>query len=79
MMHWFGFGWSGFLVMILIWGLLIAAAVALVKALFSWGSSSQGTRLSREEDSLEILKKRYARGEVSRDEYELIKGDLIES
>lgn len=79
MMHWFGFGWSGFLVMILVWGLLIAAAVALVKGLFSWGSSNQGTRLPREEDSLELLKKRYVRGEVSRDEYELIKRDLIES
>lgn len=78
MMHGFGFGlgWGGFLLMILFWGLLIFAAVAVVKALFSRGSDSQRTDSDREEKALEILNKRYASGEVSRDEYETIKQDL---
>lgn len=76
MMHWFGFGWGGFLVMILVWGVLIAAAVALVRALFTGGGTSQGAGLTREENALDILNKRYAKGEVSREEYEMIKRDL---
>ncbi len=79
MMHWFGFGLGGFLIMFLVWGLLIAAAVGLVKALFSGGGTRQGGGFSREEDSLEVLKKRYARGEVSQEEYDLIKRELTES
>jgi putative membrane protein len=76
MMHWFGYGWGGFLVMILIWGLLIAAAVALVKALFSGGTANKETSLPQQDQALDILKQRYARGEINQEEYETIKQDL---
>jgi putative membrane protein len=79
MMHWFGFGWSGFLVMVLVWGLLIVAAVALVKALFSGGTANKKTGLHEQDQALEILKQRYARGEINQDEYEIIKQDLSNS
>ncbi len=78
MMHGFGFGfgWGGFLLMILFWGVLIAAAVAVVRALFSGVSPKKPTDPSRDENALEILNRRYASGEVSRDEYETIRQDL---
>jgi putative membrane protein len=76
MMHWFGFGWSGFLVMVLVWGLLIAAAVALVKALFSGGTANKEIGLHQGDQALDILKQRYARGEINQKEYETIKQDL---
>ena len=55
---WFGPG-VGWLFMILVWVLVIAGVVALIKWLAS--SSTQ-----RSETPLEILKTRYARGEISK-------------
>ena len=81
MMHGFGFGfgWPGFLLMILIWALLIAGAVGVVKVLFSSGSGNKTANSFRDENALEILNRRYASGEVSREEYASIKQDLMKS
>jgi putative membrane protein len=71
-----GFGFVGVLLMLLFWGILIAAAVLLVRALFlrsqGWENAG-GPQRSRPED---ILNRRYARGEIDREEYELKKSDL---
>ena len=48
----------------LIWILLIVAIVVMVKA---WSGGSSG---SRDESPMEILKKRYARGEIDEEEFE---------
>ena len=64
-----GFGW---IFMILFWGLIILGIVALVKWL-STGSGSPGSS----KRPLEILQERYARGEISRDEYEHMRHDLL--
>lgn len=76
MMHGFGFGIGGFIGMVLVWILLIAGAVWLIKQIFS-GQTDQ-TRISagEEDRAVDILKKRYARGEINRDEFESIKSDL---
>lgn len=81
MMHGFGFGygWGGFLFMILLWGLLIAAVVGLVKVIFSGGSGKRTLDSREDDDSLAILNRRYAGGEISREEYETIKKDLTSS
>jgi putative membrane protein len=63
-----GFGW---LFMLLFWVLVIAGVVALIKWL---GSSSS----PRGETPLEILKARYARGEIGKDEYERMRRELQE-
>jgi len=61
-------GWGhvilGPLFMILVVAALIAAVVLAVKWL---GSGSQGPRRP---DALDILKERYARGEIDKDEYQ---------
>jgi len=61
-----GYGWSGFLSMIFFWGLLILAAVFLIRYIANNSSniSTQG------DNSAEILKTRYAKGEIDKREYE---------
>ncbi len=70
-----GFGWEGFMpiIMIVFWGLVIWGIVALVRGL-SRGDADSATQA---DSALEILKKRYARGEITKQEYEERKKDLI--
>ncbi len=69
-----GFGGIGLLLMLLFWGSLIFGGVWLVKALFNSGQG--GPVAPRQPSAREILDQRYARGEISREEYEQIKADL---
>jgi putative membrane protein len=67
--HWMfgGFMW-------LFWILIIAGLVFLIKWLIQ---QSKAEELKKEEDSLKILKKRYAKGEIDREEFEQKKKDLL--
>lgn len=76
MMHGFGFGIGGFLGMIFIWGLLILGSVWLIKALFSGGINQPREKPEQDEKAIDILNKRYARGEISREEYLEMNKDL---
>jgi len=71
-----GMGLWGLLAMLLFWGGLIALAILLVKALFP--GSPQPPPPSQESDgsARAILDKRYARGELSSEQYEMMKQDL---
>jgi putative membrane protein len=75
-----GFGFFGLLLMVLFWGGLIFGAVWLVRALFQGGmSQTSGMRPERPIGARETLDQRYARGEISRDEYETMRRDLDSS
>lgn len=65
-----GFGGIG---MILFWAPVIIGVVVLARWLVS-GPSGGGS--SREKTALDILKERYARGEIEREEFERKKRDL---
>jgi putative membrane protein len=64
-----GFGW---IFMVLFWALIIMGIVFLIK-LVSGGSKAG----KKEETALDILKKRYAKGEIGREEFEEKKKDLL--
>ena len=71
------FGGIGLLLMVLFWGILIAGGVWFVKAVFTSAPQNHaGNAISRQASPREILDQRYARGEISREEYERIKSDL---
>ena len=73
MMGGYGWGWFMPIIMIVFWGLVIWGIVALIRGL-STGDSSRSTPA---DSALEILKRRYARGEITKQEYEDTKKDLI--
>ncbi|MBI4536398.1 MAG: SHOCT domain-containing protein [candidate division NC10 bacterium] len=70
----YGMGILGWLFMLLFWGLIIAGLVLVVRWL--WDRGRSGTDSASGEAPLDILKRRYARGEISREEYERMRQDL---
>lgn len=67
---WGGFSVFGWLSTILFWALLILGVVALIRYLAKSGSSKENKTPS------DILKERYARGEINKKEFEEKKKDL---
>ncbi len=71
-----GWGWGfGGIFMILFWALIILGVAALVKWLAAGGGGGEqgGSPASR---PMDILKERYARGEITRDQFEQMRRDL---
>ena len=68
-----GFGVVGPLLMLLFWGGLIFGAVWIVRAVFQTGPS---IRMGQIQNAGDILNQRYARGELTRDQYEGMRQDL---
>ena len=60
--------------MLLFWGLIIAAVILLARG-FGATPASGEPRL-REKTPLDILRERYARGEIDKAEFELKRSDL---
>lgn len=73
---WHSWWWGvGMLHMLLYWGVLILAIALLVKWLFGRRSGGPSAR-SPDKTALDILKERYARGEIGKDEFDQKKRDL---
>lgn len=67
---WLGFG-GGF--MWLFWLLIIVVLIAVAKMAMGTGT---GSSAPRDESPLDILKKRYARGEIDEEEFEKRRREL---
>ena len=75
MMGGFGWWWLMPIFFILFWGLIIWGIVALVRGLS--GSRGSDSTPPTVDSALEVLKKRYARGEINKEEYDEKKHDLV--
>jgi len=77
-MHWGDHGWGigfglGWFFMVIFWILVILGIIYFVKLIVGIGDRKGGTK---DETPLDILKKRYAKGEITKEEFERIKDDL---
>jgi putative membrane protein len=69
-MMWGAWGFGMMFMMVLFWALGIVGIVLLIRWLMSQG------RDTRTDSALEILRQRYARGEINKEEFEVKKRDL---
>jgi len=72
----YGMGWFGGIIMIAFWIAVIVGIVLLIRWLVI-STRSAGQRTYQEDSALEILKRRYARGEIEKEEFEQKKRDLM--
>ncbi len=78
MMHW-DYGWGmgfglGWFVMIIFWALFVLGIVYLIRMF-----AGSPKRADKEETAIDILKKRYAKGEIGKEEFDKIKDDLTKT
>ena len=67
-------GWVGYVLMVIFWTVGTIAVVLWVK---SWLENGVGSASREPESALEILKKRYARGEINKQEFDEKRKDLL--
>jgi len=70
-MMWGAWGFGMMIMMILFWVLIIVAVVLGIRWLLGQGKEP------RSDSALEILRQRYARGEIDKEEFEAKKQDLL--
>jgi len=72
MMGGWGYGFFGWLMMLLFWGLIIAGAVLVVR----WLVDQTRSPALGSETALDVLKRRYAKGEITKEQFDAMKRDL---
>ena len=77
-MGWGGYGYGmgivGGLLFLAFWGLIIVGLLLLIRRLWDQGRPADGA--GKGEAPLDILKRRYARGDITKEEFDRIKQDL---
>ena len=70
-----GWGWmiGGWIMMVVFWGLVIVGIVALFRAATNRGG---GAEPKEKETSVEILRRRYAVGELTKEQFEDMKRNV---
>ena len=77
MMGWgYGMPWGGPFIMIIIWAAVILGIVLLIRWLVGYARGDRHGEVKIDR-ALEILKERYARGEIEKQEFETKRQDLL--
>lgn len=71
----FGFGWIGLIIMLFFWGSIIFLAFRLIQGLFP---AVRNSGHGRGQAAKAILDERYARGEITQEEYKRMLKDIQE-
>lgn len=71
MYNWWG-GWLSIILGLVFWAAVVVAIVFLVR----WAATQRPQPGPGGPDALEILRQRYARGEITREQYQQMKADL---
>jgi len=69
------FGWGGMWIIWIIWLVIIASIIWIVASLVSRSRRNDEPKHSGE-SAMDILKKRYAKGEITKEQFEQMKKDL---
>jgi putative membrane protein len=72
MMWGWGYGFFGWLMMLLFWGLIIAGAMLVIR----WLVDQTRSPASGSEPARDVLKRRYAKGEITKEQFDAMKRDL---
>jgi len=72
MMWGWGYGFFGWLMMLLFWALIIAGAVLVIR----WLVDQTRSPALGSETALDVLKRRYAKGEMTKEQFDAMKRDL---
>ena len=75
MMDTWGMGWFGGIFMIVFWILILVGLVFVIRWLVQ-ATGEKGNGVQHGSRAMEILKERYARGEIDKSEFEKMKQDL---
>jgi putative membrane protein len=75
MMGGWGMGWFGMIFMLVFWVLVVVGLVFLIKWLIQTTKGEKDVARGSSK-AIDILKERYARGEINKEEFEKIKRDL---
>lgn len=83
--HHMGYGGYGLLIMAIVWiGLIVLGIWLLAKLFPTVGNAGRGdsaagggARTTNSDTAMEILRRRYARGELTKEEYETMRHDLL--
>ena len=78
MMGDWGMGWFGMMMMFLFWGLVIVGIVSIVRWLMQSTGSRGHSGASTSSQAMNILKERFARGELTRDQFESMKKEILQ-
>lgn len=73
--NYMGFNWLGSLTSVIFWLLIILCVVALLRSLKD-DDNHTNNKSEKDESALEILKLRYAKGEITKKEFDQMKKDL---
>jgi putative membrane protein len=67
----YGMGAWGWWWMILVWVIIIVAAIFIIKSIIGKGTGSR-----QHETPLDVLKRRYAAGEITKEQFDQMKKDI---